>query len=93
VADERSAPALLRRKAPDLLVTDLVDASRGACALLKALPASSRALALLPEDAGLRAKAVKAGFAACVGLPPDPAELAAAAAAAASGLPSRRRPT
>jgi signal transduction histidine kinase/CheY-like chemotaxis protein len=93
VADERSAAALLRRKAPGLLVTDLVDAGRGSCPLLKALPASSRALALLPDDPELRAKAVKAGFAACVGLPPDPAELAAAAAAAASGLPSRRRPS
>lgn len=93
VADERSAPALLRRKAPDLLVTDLVDPVRGSCALLKGLPASSRALALVAEDAELRAKAVKAGFAACVGLPPDPAELSAAAAAAASGLRSRRRPS
>lgn len=90
---EKTAAAALRRRAPALLVTDLVDPATGACALLKLLPASARALAMLREDETLRAKALRAGFAACVGAPPDPRELTAAAAALASGLPSKKRPS
>ncbi|MDX6769148.1 MAG: hypothetical protein SF051_06420, partial [Elusimicrobiota bacterium] len=93
LADAKGAASALRRLKPDLLVTDLVDPGTGTCALLRGLPASARALALAPEDAELRAKAVKAGFAACVSLPPHPRELTAAAAALASGLSSRRRPS
>lgn len=86
---EKAAAAALRRRAPRLLVTDILD-ERGACPLLKALPASARAVALVPEDAALRAAALKAGFSACAGVPPEPRELAETAAAVASGLAPRR---
>jgi signal transduction histidine kinase/CheY-like chemotaxis protein len=93
VSDEKGAAAALRRCKPGLLVTDLVDPRTGACPLLKSLPASARALALLTDDEPLREKALKAGFAACVAMPPDPRELTAAAASLASGLSARSRPS